>query len=98
MGDPGQEPRPGANEIVLSAADDKQLCNTLQHTKLGCLAEVVATFGELGVKWQRNALWQDSWGRSYPLCSECWDTMRQIAQSRRPGLVITDTRDTATRR
>jgi hypothetical protein len=57
------------------------------------LADVVVTFGELGTRQViREALWIDRWGRSYPMCSECWDTTRQITHSARPGLTITDTR------
>lgn len=67
------------------------MCHALSHARLGVLAEVVVTFGELGTRWQRDALWQDSWGRSYPMCGECWDTTRQIAQHARPGLVISTT-------
>lgn len=69
----------------------RYLCNTREHASLGCLAEVIVTFGELGTRWQPDALWQDTWGRSYPLCRECWDSTRQIAQSHRPGLTITET-------
>jgi hypothetical protein len=84
-----QRPAPGLDEIVVTAPPGRCLCNSRDHARLGCLAEVIATFGELGTRWDRDALWQDSWGRSYPLCGECWDTIRQIAQSRRPSLVIT---------
>jgi len=93
----GQPPHPGPDEIVLSAPAARQLCNTLQHARLGCLADVVVTFGELGTRWQRDALWQDAWGRSFPMCQECWDTARQIAQGTRPGLLITETRRPAPR-
>jgi hypothetical protein len=96
MGDPG-EARPGADEIVLSAPDGRQVCHALGHSRLGVLAEVVVTFGEMGTRWQRDALWQDCWGRSYPMCVECWDTTRQVAASHRPGLAVTDTRRPARR-
>lgn len=55
------------------------------------LAEVVVTFGELGARWHRDAVFQDCWGRSYAMCAECWQATREVAQTRRPGLVITDT-------
>jgi hypothetical protein len=90
VGDPG-EARPGTDEIVLSAPDGRQVCHALGHARLGVLAEVVVTFGELGARWQRDALWEDCWGRSYAMCGECWDTTRQVAQHARPGLVITET-------
>lgn len=89
-GRPGT-PAPRPDEIVVAAPDGRQLCNTRAHASLGCLAEVVITFGELGARWHPDALWQDCWRRSYPLCAECWDNVRQIAQARRPGLTITDT-------
>ena len=85
-----QAPAPGHDEIVVAAPAGDRLCNTLQHARQGCLAEVIVTFGELGTRWRRDALWQDSWGRSYPMCAECWDTTRRIARQARPGLVVTD--------
>lgn len=88
----GQAPAPGRDEIIVAAPDSRTLCHSRDHTRLGCLAEVVVTFGEMGTTaWDKDALWPDSWGRSYPMCGECFDTTRQIAQHARPGLVITDT-------
>jgi hypothetical protein len=84
-----RRPAPGLDEIAVAAPPGRCLCNSREHARLGCLAEVVVTFGELGTRWHPDALWQDCWGRSYPLCAECWDTVRQIAANRRPGLVIT---------
>jgi hypothetical protein len=55
---------------------------------LGCLADVIVTFGRLGTRFHPDALWPECWGRSYALCAECWDTARQIAYHRRPALVI----------
>jgi hypothetical protein len=86
-----QRPAPGLDEIVVAVPPGRCLCNSREHARLGCLADVIVTFGELGTRWERDALWQDCWRRSYPLCSECWDAVRQIAASRRPGLVITET-------
>ena len=88
---PEQAAAPGHDEIVVTAPAARTVCHSRQHARLGVLAEVVVTFGELGTKWQREALWQDTWGLSYPMCGECFDTTREIAQSARPGLVITDT-------
>jgi hypothetical protein len=87
---------PGLDEIAVAAPPGRCLCNSREHARLGCLAEVVVTFGELGTRWHPDALWQDCWGRSYPLCAECWDTVRQIAANRRPGLVITQAASAAT--
>ncbi len=55
------------------------------------LAEVIITFGELGTAGHTDALWQASCGTSYPVCAECWDAIRQVAQGRRPALAITGT-------
>jgi hypothetical protein len=89
MADPS--PAPGHDEIVVTAPAARTLCHSAQHTRLGCLAEVVVTFGELGTRWKRSALWQDCWHHSYPMCRECYDTTIQVAQAARPGLTITDT-------
>ena len=89
MGDQGRPAAAGQDEIAVATPPGRCLCNSREHARLGCLADVIVTFGELGTRWQPDALWQDCWRRSYPLCSECWDTIRQIAASRRPALVIT---------
>jgi hypothetical protein len=89
-----QRPVPGHDQIVVSAPAGHHLCNSRAHAALGCLAEVIVTFGQLGTRWHRDALWQDSWGRSYAMCAGCWQQTRQIVQSHRPGLVIRDTTST----
>jgi hypothetical protein len=83
-------PAPGVDEIAVAVPPGRCLCNSRKHARLGCLADVVVTFGQLGTHWQPDALWQDCWHRSYPLCNQCWDAVRQVAESRRPGLVITE--------
>ena len=88
---PARPRPPGYDEILLTAPPGRCLCNSLAHRRLGCLAEVIVTFGELGTAWQTGALWQANWGKSFPMCSECWAAVRKVAQERRPGLVITDT-------
>ena len=93
MGDPGPPPRPGRDEIVLSAPGGGDLCHALTCRRAGITALVVVTFGDLGVKWQRDALWQDSWGRSYAMCADCWQETRRVAQTAWPGLVILDATD-----
>jgi hypothetical protein len=75
---------------VVASPPGRCLCNSREHARLGCLANVIVTFGQLGTRWQPDALWPECWGRSYALCTECWDTVRQIAASRRPGLDITE--------
>jgi hypothetical protein len=86
-----QPPAPGHDQIIVAAAAEHTVCHARGHARLGVLAEVVVTFGDLGTRWQRDALWQDSWGHSYAMCPECWATTRQVAQACRPGLVITGT-------
>ena len=83
-----QPPAPGHDQIMVTAAGHI-VCHARGHARLGVLAEVVVTFGELGTRWQPDALWQDSWGRSYAMCPECWATTRQVARACRPALVIT---------
>jgi hypothetical protein len=87
MGD--QPPVPGHDEIVVAAPPGRCLCHSRHHAALGCLADVIVTFGQLGTRWHRDALWQDSWGRSYAMCNQCWDVTRQVVQNHRPGLIIT---------
>jgi hypothetical protein len=85
-------PAPGHDQIVVTAPPARAVCNSREHARLGVLAEVVVTFGALGTAaWDKNAVWPDAWGHSYPMCCECWDHTRQVAQRHRPGLIITDT-------
>jgi hypothetical protein len=89
---PGQPPRPGSDEIVLSAPATGDLCSSLEHRRASRPAQVVVTLGQMGTPDQhRAAVWMEAWGRSYPMCQSCWDATRQVAQARRPGLVITGT-------
>jgi hypothetical protein len=81
------------DEIVLTRPPGRCLCNSREHNRLNCLADVVVTFGELGTRWQRDALWQSNWGKSFAVCARCWDGIREVAQSRRPDLVIRDHRE-----
>jgi hypothetical protein len=81
------QPLPGVDEIVLSTPQGRQLCNSRNHWLEGRLAEVVVTFGPLGGDGP-GQFWRETAGRSYPMCRQCWESTRQIAQERRPGLVI----------
>jgi hypothetical protein len=83
-------PAPGLDEIMVATLPDRCLCNSREHAQLGCLADVVVTFGRLGTRFHPDALWPECWGRSYALCTECWDTVRQIAHHRRPALTTTE--------
>src|SRR5689334_8782332 len=85
-------PAPGHDEIILTAPPGRCLCNSREHARLNCLADVVVTFGVLGTRWQRDALWQGNWGKSFAVCQGCWDAIREVAQSHRPNLVIRDCR------
>jgi len=92
MAHPGQPPSPGPDEIVLSAPAPGEVCSSLAHRRVGLPAQVVGTLGQLGTAHRyREALWMQSWHKSYPMCGLCWQATRQVAQARRPGLVITDT-------
>jgi hypothetical protein len=85
-------PAPGRDQIAVTSPAARTLCHSREHARLGVLAAVVVTFGQLGTTtWGKDALWPGCWGRSYPMCGECWDTTRQVAQRARPGLVITGT-------
>ena len=89
---PGQPPQPGPDQIILSAPAGGELCSSLEHRRASAPAQVVVTLGQMGTPDEyRQALWMETWGRSYPTCPPCWEATRQVAASRRPGLVITDT-------
>ena len=88
----GQPPQPGPDEIILSAPAPGQLCSSLEHHRAGRPAQVVVTLGQMGTADEhRQALWLEAWGRSYPMCQPCWEATRQVAQARRPALIITGT-------
>ncbi|HEY6278014.1 MAG TPA: hypothetical protein VIX86_16970 [Streptosporangiaceae bacterium] len=88
------EPRadpPGFDEITVAAPEGRPLCSNRAHRDLGLFATVVVTFGQLGTLYLlHEALWPETWGCSYPFCGECWDTVRGLAERKRPGLVIRD--------
>ena len=82
---------PGHDEIILTVPEGRCLCNDRQHRNLGTLADVIVTFGQLGVPGTpRDAFWPEVWGRSCPMCAACWEATRQIAAKTRPHLTITD--------
>jgi hypothetical protein len=84
-------PAPGYDEITVAKPPGRSLCSNRQHRRLYVLAEVVITFGELGVAWQKDALWFHNWGKSFSLCRECFDAVIGVACRCRPGLRITGT-------
>ena len=87
-------PVPGYDEIVLTAPEAGQLCNSLGCKEAGRLAVVVVNYGVLndpGAGYHdRQALWRECWGQSYPECRECWDKAHQVALKYRPGLVVSN--------
>ena len=87
----GQPSAPGHDQIMVAAAGERTVCHARDHARLGVLAEVVVTFGKLGTRRQPDAVFPDCWGRSYPMCAECWQAARAVAQARRPALVVTST-------
>jgi hypothetical protein len=89
-------PAPGHDEIIVTAPPDRTVCHSRQHARLRVLAEVVVTFGDLGTRWQPDAVFQDCWGQSYAMCGECWAAVRQVAQAHRPALHVTGTTRTPT--
>jgi len=83
---------PGHDEIIVTAPVSGQLCNSRACASAGRVAEVVVTFGVLadrgGWAGDRRALWPESWGRSVPMCTRCWEQTRALVIECRPGLVI----------
>ena len=82
-----QAPKPGPDEIALSAPAAGDLCHSLEHLRAGRPAQVRVTFGELGTRYADD-LWPECWHHSYPMCGPCWRATRQAAVRRRPALVI----------
>ena len=82
-------PKPGPDEIALSAPADGENCHSLEHLRAGQAAEVRVTFGQLGTRYA-DELWPECWHRSYLMCGPCWQATWQAAARRRPGLVICD--------
>jgi len=82
---------PGHDEIVLAVPSGRHLCSDRAHRNAGRLADVVVSFGRLGVPGTpREAFWPECWGRSYPMCGACWENTGQVAAKARPQLVIRD--------
>ena len=89
-------PAPGPDEILLTAPGDRVLCQDREHRRQGRPAEVVVTFGRLAgpgaSRRGRGALWPECWGRSFAMCTGCWERTRRLAAAARPGLAVRDTR------
>ena len=77
---------------MLSAPAAGELCSSLEHRRTKRPAQVIVTMGQMGTPAQyRAAVWPECWGKAYPMCQPCWQATRQVAQARRPALVITST-------
>jgi hypothetical protein len=87
-------PAPGHDEIVLTAPNSAQPCNSLACARTGRAAEAIVTFGVLNDPgaslYSREALWRECWRQSYSLCAACWEHSRQVAARYRPRLVVID--------
>jgi len=82
---------PGHDEIVLAIPSSPHVCSDRAHRNAGRLADVVVSFGRLGVPGTpREAFWPEVWGRAYPMCASCWEATRQTAAKARPHLVVRD--------
>ena len=80
---------PGHDEITLTVPTGPHLCCDRAHRRLGRLADVIVSFGQLGdPRIPRECLWRECWGNSYSMCAACWQYTRQIARKVRPNLVI----------
>ena len=77
----------GSDEVI-TAAPDGRLCNSLGCALAGTGADVVVTFGTFGSHWDRNPTWPECWGRSYPMCTPCWERTRTILRGARPDLTV----------
>jgi hypothetical protein len=87
-------PRPGRDEITLTAAEGQVLCFVQGHRDAGRPAVAVVVFGDLGTG-PGNGPWRQVWGASLPMCADCWNLTRTVVTYRRPGLVIHDRRPPA---
>jgi hypothetical protein len=94
-GTPASPPRqPGRDEITVAPVRGRSLCYARGHRALGKLADVMVTFGELGTG-PGDALWQEVWGASVPMCTNCWAITCTVATARRPRLAVRDLRPPA---
>jgi hypothetical protein len=84
-------PDPGYDEVVVSTPAGQHLCNSLACAGAGTLAEVIVTFGVLAdpgaFPSDRSSLWPESWGRSVPMCTGCWDQTRPVILKYRPAVI-----------
>jgi hypothetical protein len=78
---------PGPGEITVATPLGRPLCTTLEHRRALWRADVVVLFGPLA-SWA--ALFPGCWGRSYPLCAQCWQDTRRLAVQHHPAVVIHD--------
>jgi hypothetical protein len=95
-------PSPGYDEVILTTPDSARPCNSLACARAGRAAEVIVTYGVLNDPaasyHARAALWRESWHKPVSMCTDCWDSSRQVAIKYRPGLVVRDLTAPATPR
>ena len=89
-------PRPGRDQVMLTAPDRARLCNSLACARAGQVAEVIVTYGLLSEPGSppyhvHGALSREQWGRSYPMRGARGEQSRRVAARYRPALVIIDT-------
>jgi hypothetical protein len=82
-------PRAGPDEVILSAPNPGQLCIGLEHGAPGKHAFFIVTFGQLGTLGV-DAMWPQSWGRSYPMCRICAYRAAALVRKIRPHVVVRD--------
>jgi len=84
-----QRPTPGVDEIIVSPPWGQRYCARLDHTVTSTPARLVVTFGAPGVV-GRAVLFPGCPGRSYPLCTQCFDDTRHLARTVWAGLTLRD--------
>jgi len=58
-------------------------CHSLGCARRCVTAAVVVTFGAMP-----PLLWEESSGKTYPMCAPCWDLTRDTAERLLPGIEI----------
>jgi hypothetical protein len=82
-------PQAGRDEIVLSAPEVESLCFLTDHVLAGWRAQFIVTFGQLGTLGV-DAMWPQSWGRSYAMCRDCTDQAIALVKKLRTDLTVRD--------
>jgi hypothetical protein len=80
-------PRPGTDETAVSMPHGYRRCANLDHGIAGTPAHVVVKFGPLSPH-GRTVLFAGCARRSYPLCADCWEATRLLADNHHISLII----------